>query len=111
MWSETARIEPVSTAAVSAAVNFQVPATGAFISPASGSCGRQVPVNGAVLASLNGSSAASSNTTRQRLSPPPPSCENRIADAPDGEVKVPTRSPTYVWSIPEPAAVLQSDPS
>jgi hypothetical protein len=47
MCSDTARIEPVPAAAVSATVSFHVPVTGAASRPASGSASRQVPVNGA----------------------------------------------------------------
>ncbi len=58
--------------------------------------------------------AESSNTAWQMLLPVPPDRENSVTDLPDGEVSVPTRSPTKVWSMPtvvEPSVAEQLAPS
>ena len=58
--------------------------------------------------------ALSSKTTWHRLLPELPSPLNTVAVAPDGEVSVPVRSATQVWSMPtvvDPMSVEQVVPS
>jgi hypothetical protein len=111
-----ARTEPVSPAAPSVTLKVQVPSTASSVSVASGSFGRQVPVNGSSAATTdaNGRAAASSNTTWQRFSEFPPLRWKSTATLPAGEVSVPVRSPTQVWSMPTvvaPTFSVQTVPS
>src|SRR6266550_2309147 len=116
MCSDTARMLPVSTAAVSTTWNVQLPSATEPSTVDSGSAGCQSPVKGASAdtAVWIDRVAESVNTAWQTLFPPPPVFANSTSSVPSGAVSVPTRSATKVWSMPtvvEPTVVLQAVPS
>ena len=106
----------MSPFAPSTTVKVQSPFAGADSNDESGLIGFHVPENGASLDEtvLMLAAALSSKPTWHWLLPAPPLRLNTVAVAPDGEVRVPVRSPAKVWAMPtflDPISVEHVAPS